>query len=1505
MKRLRRALGSLLVCVLILQTLFITNETAKQVVQAEKIQENVLGKIVDEWTRKIAPGVEETTLTMDGKIGRQSAFIMDVAAENSDVVLKAGLPNGNEFGLQTVREQASHLSKQGHIVVGGVNADFFDMSNGIPEGTVIQDRKVLKAGKRESLGIKENGEAIIGYPNPSFSIITNGNEKKLDSINFPRGENQLVAYTPEVKTTGTSPLGTEVILSGIDEDIRMVGTVSGKVEKVLNNEGSTPVQEGQVVLSGHGNAALFLQSLTVGQKVQLSTRVEEGWQDVKQALSGRIILIKNGEKVDFQEDSFTTAKAPRTAVGIREDGSMFFVVIDGRQPGYAEGITVFELRDFMYELGAKEALNLDGGGSSTFVTRELGEHDLTVVNSPSDGKERPVANSFFIVSTTEQTELSQLAVKPDHLLMLSGSQTTFTAQGMDKSYNPVEISGKPSWSASDERLGKVNQNGHFTAGETAMTGEVKADFNGVKGSAEITVTNELTTLRFPQKEMTVKRGEEVELKVEALLQGKAVYANPENFEWIVEGDIGTVDKQGIFKAADKTGNGTITVKHGEVTDTINIQVGKMPIILEDFENGIDHWTTSGARYNSVSIRQTTYPEPVRFDNHALQLDYDFIGTIGTSGAYAYPKENITIDGYPDTIGMWVYGDRSGHWLRAQLRDGKNNAFPIDFTHQIDWEGWKYVEAPVPKGKETPLQLDLPIRLMETDNDNKNAGTIYVDQIRAVYGETDDDLINPEITQEIPADNEVVGTNKVKISAIAKDNEGGSGIHPERILMYVDGKEVQATFNEKTGEISYIAEEALLDGYHRVKVIVQDRFGNQTEKTWQFEVNSGNVGIKPVYSESAYVGNNYSVKLAGKTLEKVQSLKLHFKYDPKKLTKNQNSVQLHEAITDHHIVKNEMDDSGNIYLELKDLQTIKDIEKINEMGRIPFSVPLSAKNDFSIEFISGELTLIEKENPINLYMPTIHAQVNAHLSLEINRASVGFPAKLRLRDEKGKAVKDAEVKVNSPENELAIVRTKTAKVFEQPDASGEVIAKLTKHDHAVIIAKKQDWLHIQWGDLEGWLKTKEVDQQPWVLGKTDAQGELKTNKLSLIPGEINIQANKKEKYSYELKINVLHHLGTNKPKHNNITFNKNDKALNITWTTSPKITESIVEVVPTADFKKEGFRGKTVRRMKGKSEPHPFDEGELQMHYATIDNLTENKMYTYRVGDGNSDSWSKPATFKAKTGKNEPFNFILMGDTQAPPNQSENGFGIFTELFKKAKKQYPDAAFMIHVGDMVDDGNMYSHWNAFLQSMKDQELAPSTPIVPTVGNHENIGNGLETFKQIFRIPLNGPKDFRGTVYSFDYGNAHFAILNTETSKEGLIEQGKWLKQDMAKSKKKWKIAVFHRPPYYSNPPGGSDTVLEVFPKFFDDANIDLAISGHDHAYVRTFPLKSEEKAVQGTTYLIAGSTGPKFYPATPQPYMDIYFDEKVQVYTNIEVNDKQINIITQTRDGRVIDEHTIE
>ncbi|MCJ7841522.1 metallophosphoesterase [Lederbergia sp. NSJ-179] len=170
---------------------------------------------------------------------------------------------------------------------------------------------------------------------------------------------------------------------------------------------------------------------------------------------------------------------------------------------------------------------------------------------------------------------------------------------------------------------------------------------------------------------------------------------------------------------------------------------------------------------------------------------------------------------------------------------------------------------------------------------------------------------------------------------------------------------------------------------------------------------------------------------------------------------------------------------------------------------------------------------------------------------------------------------------------------------------------------------------------------------------------------------------------------------------------------------------------------------------------------------------------------------------------------------------------------------------------------------------------------------------------------GPENFKGTVYSFDYGDAHFAVLNTETTKAGLMEQAEWLKTDVAKVKKKWMIVIYHRSPYHSNPTSGSERVKEVWTPVFDDLGIDLAISGHDHSYVRTFPLKNGVVDQTGTTYMIAGSTGQKFYGATLQPYMDAFFDEKTQVYTRVLINKEGIHILAKARDGRIVDQFLIE
>ena len=82
--------------------------------------------------------------------------------------------------------------------------------------------------------------------------------------------------------------------------------------------------------------------------------------------------------------------------------------------------------------------------------------------------------------------------------------------------------------------------------------------------------------------------------------------------------------------------------------------------------------------------------------------------------------------------MWVYGDNGGHWLRMQLKDSTNKKVQLDFTKNVNWTGWKYVEATVPADLKAPLYIDMPVRYMAIDDENKNSGHILVDHIQATY-----------------------------------------------------------------------------------------------------------------------------------------------------------------------------------------------------------------------------------------------------------------------------------------------------------------------------------------------------------------------------------------------------------------------------------------------------------------------------------------------------------------------------------------------------------------------------------------------------------------------------------------------------------------------------------------------------------------------------------------------------------------------------------------------------
>jgi hypothetical protein len=164
---------------------------------------------------------------------------------------------------------------------------------------------------------------------------------------------------------------------------------------LVNTEGrAMAIPEGGYVLSVVGTRAATAAKATIGATAKLNLGTDPPWPGLLHAIGGGPRLVANGAKYitsateHFRSDVAYGA-APRTAVGVTAGGDVLLVAVDGRQAGYSVGATLGELADFLIKLGAKDAMNLDGGGSTTLVVRGR------VVNRPSDGGQRRVSNALL------------------------------------------------------------------------------------------------------------------------------------------------------------------------------------------------------------------------------------------------------------------------------------------------------------------------------------------------------------------------------------------------------------------------------------------------------------------------------------------------------------------------------------------------------------------------------------------------------------------------------------------------------------------------------------------------------------------------------------------------------------------------------------------------------------------------------------------------------------------------------------------------------------------------------------------------------------------------------------------------------------------------------------------------------------------------------------------------------------------------------------------------------
>ncbi len=228
-------------------------------------------------------------------------------------------------------------------------------------------------------------------------------------------------------TTGAGADTAEMVLSVDWPGLLKTGYADARIV-ALNAEGrNTAIPEDGVVVVGKGPRAGELLKAAQGQqgcRIRLALQDQDGrsWLGVRTAVGGEPELVRNGAfstRTDSHglnaDTPFARSRHPRTAAGVTKNGSLVLVVVDGRQ-ATSRGATLKEIAQIMLDLGCTEALNLDGGGSSTLIARDL------VVNSPSDGQQRMVASGLVVLSDTGVgASATELSVVPADVRLVAGA----------------------------------------------------------------------------------------------------------------------------------------------------------------------------------------------------------------------------------------------------------------------------------------------------------------------------------------------------------------------------------------------------------------------------------------------------------------------------------------------------------------------------------------------------------------------------------------------------------------------------------------------------------------------------------------------------------------------------------------------------------------------------------------------------------------------------------------------------------------------------------------------------------------------------------------------------------------------------------------------------------------------------------------------------------------------------------------------------------------------------
>ena len=352
--------------------------------------------------------------------------------------------------------------------------------------------------------------------------------------------------------------------------------------------------------------------------------------------------------------------------------------------------------------------------------------------------------------------------------------------------------------------------------------------------------------------------------------------------------------------------------------------------------------------------------------------------------------------------------------------------------------------------------------------------------------------------------------------------------------------------------------------------------------------------------------------------------------------------------------------------------------------------------------------------------------------------------------------------------------------------------------------------------------------------------------------------------------------------------------------------------PVVEYRQAGDDD-SLMQLPASSDAFSDDGVTTYIHTAAVSDLKPGTAYEYRVGAGDKRSdWQS-----FHTAQGHDFKALIFPDSQS------SDYSVWAATAQPAWQRNQDAQFFINMGDLVDNGQDHYQWNAWFDVVGD--MIARIPVVPLLGNHETYDKDWkvrmpEAYLHLFALPRIDREKYQNQFYSFDYGNVHFVVLNTQSQEladfEPSLDEDEvaWFKEDMAKTTKKWKIVLMHKDPLqygFANRPQpreeGFSPEGRLWMPLFDQYGVDAVLSAHLHTYRDRGHIRNFQRDESGPLYLITGVAGNVQYPGLwKQHSLDEYVAPQPETdnYMTLEATDDSLTFRSFLPDGQLLEEKSI-